>query len=128
MTIICDGSTPQQWHYVNREENPAADGSKGLKLDVLIKKDRWLTGPKFLWEAEEHWPVMIEIPILKDDDPEVRKENQIYAASASRDVMGEFIVYYSSWWKFKVAVSWLLRQKRYLKNKFLQLKEGSSTK
>ncbi|XP_067023048.1 uncharacterized protein [Acropora muricata] len=73
LTIIHDGSTPQQWRYVNREDNPADDGSKGLKLDVLTKNDRWLTGPKFLFEEEECWPAMVEIPILKDDDPEVRK-------------------------------------------------------
>ncbi|PFX16314.1 hypothetical protein AWC38_SpisGene19420 [Stylophora pistillata] len=33
----------QQWRYVNREYNPADDGSKRLKLDVLVKNDRWLT-------------------------------------------------------------------------------------
>ena len=48
---------------------------------------------------------MVKIPILKDDDPEVRKENQIYVASASRDVVEELMMYYSSWWKLKVAVS-----------------------
>ena len=128
LTIIHDGSTPQQWRYVNREDNPADDGSKGLKLDVLIKNDRWLTGPEFLWEEEERWPAMAEIPILKDDDPEVRKENQIYVASTSRDVMEELMMYYSSWWKLKVAVSWILRYKRYLKNKILQRRESSLTK
>ena len=128
LMFIHDGSTPQQWRYVNREENSADDGSKGIKLDVFIKNDRWLTGPKFLWEYKERWQVMIAIPILKDGDPEVRKENQIYVASASRDATEELIVSYSSWWKLKVAVSWLLHYKRYLKNKFLQRKEGSSTK
>ena len=128
LTIIHDGSTPQQWRYVNREDNPAYDGSKGLKLDVLIKNDRWLTGPKFLWEDEECWPVIVEILILKDDDPEVRKENQVYVASTSRDVMEELMMYYSSWWKLKVAVSWLLRYKRYLKNKILQRRESSLIK
>ena len=48
---------------------------------------------------------MVEILILKDDDPEVRKENQIYTASAHCDVMEVLIMYYSSWWKLKVAVS-----------------------
>ena len=94
----------------------------------MIKNNRWLTGPKSLWEEEECWPAVVEIPILKDDDPEVRKENQIYVASARRDVTEELITYYSSWWKLKVAVSWLLRYKRYLKNKTLQRKESSLTK
>ena len=111
-----------------REDNPADDGSKGLKLDVLIKNDRWLTGPKFLWEDEECWPAIVEIPIRKDDDPEVRKENQVYVVSTSRDVMEKLMMYYSSWWKLKVAVSWLLRYKRYLKNKILQRRESSLIK
>ena len=125
LTVIHNGSTPQQWRYVNRDDNPADDGSKGLKL---IKNDRWLTGPKFLWEEEKCWPALVEIPILKDNDPEVRKENQIYMASASRDVMEELMMYYSSWRKLKVAVSWMLRYKRYLKNKILQRRESSLAK
>ena len=48
LTIIHDGSTPQEWRYVNRDANPADDGSKGLKLGTLIKNDRWLIGPEFL--------------------------------------------------------------------------------
>ena len=128
LTVIHNGSTPQQWRYVNRDDNPADDGSKELKLDVLIKNDRWLTGPKFFWEEEKCWPALVEIPILKDNDPEVRKENQIYMASASRDVMEELMMYYSSWWKLKLAVSWMLRYKRYLKNKILQRRESSLAK
>ena len=38
------------------------------------------------------------------------------------------MMYYSSWWKLKVAVSWLLRYKRYLKDKILQRRESSLTK
>lgn len=39
-------------------------------------------------------------------------------------------MYYSSWWKLKVAVSWLLRYKQYLnnKNKMLQCRKGSLIK
>ena len=71
---------------------------------------------------------MVEIPILKDDDLEVRKENQIYVASARHDGMEELMMYYSSWWKLKVAVSWLLRYNRYLKNEILRPRESSLTK
>ena len=38
------------------------------------------------------------------------------------------MMYYSSWWKLKAAVSWLLPYKRYLKNKILWRREGSLTK
>ena len=62
---------------MNRDDNPADDGSKGLKIDTMLKDDRWLKGPKFLWEDESHWPRLIKIPVLGDDDVEVRKEAQI---------------------------------------------------
>ena len=42
------------------DQNPADDGSKGLKLGTLIKNDRWLVGPKFHWEDEAQWPTMIK--------------------------------------------------------------------
>ena len=47
---------------MNRDANPADDGSKGLKLGTLIKNDRWLIGPEFLWEDEAWWPKIIDIP------------------------------------------------------------------
>ena len=50
-----------------------------------------------MWEDELHWPKMIEIPCIKDDDPEVRKESQVYVTSVCRDVTEEFIMYYSFW-------------------------------
>ena len=39
-TVIHNGSSHSEWHYVNRDNNPADDGSKGLKLDDMLKNDR----------------------------------------------------------------------------------------
>lgn len=61
LTVIRNGSKPSEWRYVNRDDNPADDGSKGLKIDTMLKDDRWLKGPKFLWEDESHWPRLIKI-------------------------------------------------------------------
>ena len=96
---------------MQRNDNPADDGSKGLTLDAMLKNDRWLKGPKFLWEDESHWPGKIEIPKVKDDDPGVRKEAQIYTAAVQSDVLESLPSRYSSWWKLKSAVAWLLRYK-----------------
>ena len=30
---------PSEWRYVNRDDNPADDGSKGLKIDTMLKDD-----------------------------------------------------------------------------------------
>ena len=48
LTVIHNGSKLSEWKYVNRDDNPADDGSKGLKIDAMLKNDRWLKGPKFL--------------------------------------------------------------------------------
>ena len=55
------------------------------------------------------------------------KFTQVYTASVSRDVIGGVIKYYSTWWKLKVTISWLLRYKRYLRNKALQRTGGSQS-
>ena len=57
---------------------------------------------------------MVEIPALKDDDPEVRKEAQIYTVVVQSKYLEPLIARYSSWWKLKRAVAWLLRCKAYL--------------
>ena len=92
-----------------------------------MKNNRWLKGPKFLWETESHWPRMAEIPTLKDDDPVVRKEAQIYAAVVQYDVLESLASSYSSWWKLKSAVAWLLRYKKYLQMKVELRKKSALT-
>lgn len=107
LMVIRNGSMPFEWKYVNRDDNPA-DGSKGLKIDAMLKNDRWLKGPKFLWEEKSHWPKMVKIPVLEDDDPEVRKEAQVYFSTLKSNVLDTLISYYSSWWRLKRAIAWLL--------------------
>ena len=66
LTIIHSESYPKEWGYVNRDVNPADDGSKGLKLDALLKNDRWIRGPQFLWKDENSWAKMVEIPEFRE--------------------------------------------------------------
>ena len=115
---------------MNRDANPADDGSKGLNLGTLIKNDRWLIGPEFLWEDEARWPKMIDIPCVKDDDPEIRKESQVYTSLYSisqsrRDRRSHQVLF--DLVELKVTISWLLRYKRYLRNKALQRTGGSQS-
>ena len=109
LTTIRSLSSTSDWRYVNRDDNPADDASKGLRLDEMMKNSRWLNGPAFLWKEETSWPAMIEVPTLKDSDPEVRKESRIYTAAAVQDSIESLIQHYSSWWKLKRAFAWLLR-------------------
>ena len=57
---------------------------------------------------------MIEVPTLKDSDPEVRKESRTCTAAAEQDSIESLIQHYSSWWKLKKAFSWILLYKKFL--------------
>ena len=60
---------------------------------------------------------MVEIPELRDDDPAVRKEAQIYSILVNGDALEKVIGYHSSWWKLRRCVAWLLRYKQYIRGK-----------
>ncbi|XP_078355246.1 uncharacterized protein LOC144639838 [Oculina patagonica] len=67
-------SEPSQWKYVETKENPADDASHGLDAKALSEQQRWLRGPKFLWQPEKDWPE--QRPSLGEisiEDPEVKK-------------------------------------------------------
>ena len=65
VAIIHDGSSLS---------NPAGDASRGLAVDSLIKKNRWIRGPDFLWEQESRWPTQpTTVREIPDDDPEIKR-------------------------------------------------------
>ena len=88
----------------------------------MMKNRQWLNGPAFLWKEETSWPAMIEVPPLKDSDPEVRKESRIYTTVAVQDLIGGLIHHYSSWWKLKRVFAWMLCYKKFLQSKVCEQK------
>ena len=69
---IRDNSTPDQWKYIQSNENPADEASRGLSPEDLVDS-RWLNGPPFLWQRElpnRNDDVSLDISL---DDPEVKK-------------------------------------------------------
>ena len=95
---------------MNAQLNVADDISRGLSAEALIKNTKWKKRPDFLWKTEDHWP---EWPILHatlDCDPEVKKEAKTFTASAGNnaDVVDQMIQYFSSWFKLKKHIAWIL--------------------
>ena len=90
------------------------DASKGLKLEEIANGGRWLKGPDFLWEDKSCWPAKVSHAVIEDDDPALRKANLVYTTSASESPLESLIKRYSSWWKLKRVVAWLLRYRRNL--------------
>ena len=112
VAIIHNGSSPSQWRYVNTEANPADDASRGLAVDSIIKKNRWICGPNFLWEQESRWPeqptTVKEIP---DEDPDIKREIRPFSAvsDAGANSMNKWLEKFSSWSRLKKIVAWILR-------------------
>ena len=124
LSVIHDGSSPEQWRYVDSKLNPADDVSRGLTADQLIRNERWLHGPAFLWKSEESWPTRITVPELSDVHPEVKPEVRAFT-TLHQNVLNSLIVRYSSWDRLKKAVAWLLRYKRFLLSKLSNRKTGA---
>ena len=117
VAIIRDGSQPNQWFYVNGDNNPADDASRGLTADIFLRQSRWLTGPAFLWKHNSMWPTQDELfGEIANDDPEVKRE--VRAAMSSLSTPGGPLLHYasrcSSWSLLVKVVAWLFRYKNNL--------------
>ena len=114
LQVIHDGSLPSQWRYVRSELNPADDGSRGRQTE------RWLKGPEFLWRNVLVCP---ERPVIQieDNDPEVKSSTHQTVcltvdpeedrAKVEVSPVHKLAEYYSSWYRLKRAVAWLVRLK-----------------
>ena len=80
----------------------------------MFKNSRWLSRPEFLWKDESHLPTNTVNPPVTSSDPEVRKPHLIYVTTIKEHLLDLLIQWYSSWWKLKRGVAWLLRFKELL--------------
>ena len=103
---------------MNTHLNPADDASRGLSARRMVDNVRWLKGPQFLWHEEDFWPT--EPPSSSSDvtvdDPELRREFQAHHIIGHREELEPLDVMinrYSSWFRLKKAIAWLLRFKEY---------------
>ncbi|XP_068728862.1 uncharacterized protein [Montipora capricornis] len=72
LSVIHDGSIPNQWRKVGTKENPADDVSRGLSGFEMVSSDRWKRGPEFLWQEECTWPTNPAVPEIASDDKELK--------------------------------------------------------
>ena len=112
VSTIHDASSPSQWNYVDMKSNPADDTSRGLEIEDLLKNKRWLDGPDFLWKTKDCWPKleMDDVSKVKEDDPEVKKCKSLAVTTNPAAIynMSEIFTRFSSWYRLKRYVAWLL--------------------
>ncbi len=54
---ILETTMASHWRFVPGKLNPADDGTRGLLSSELSSDCRWLTGPAFLEQSQDAWPV-----------------------------------------------------------------------
>ena len=112
---IRDLLQPTAWMYVESDENPADDATRGLTARKLMVKSRWLTGPEFLWKDGVFQPNTKEIYPVKENDPELKKATVLKttADGPSKKFPDYFEVqhlkYISSWFRMRRIVALCLR-------------------
>ena len=112
---IRKASTPQQWRHVPTSLNPADDASRGLDLRALKSNCRWLTGPSFLLEPEDQWPIK-RIGNIPEDDNEVQVQSTVMMIDRGSS-LDQLLRRCSSWPRLLTLVAWLLRFINHIQNK-----------
>lgn len=126
LTVIHNGSQKDQWRYVPSEQNPADDISRGLTASELVNSGRWLTGPSFL-QNKTQWPNNPTLGGVRESDLEIKHNKPLNVFTNSVNVdetpVDRLIKHYSSWYRLKRGVAWLLRAKEWL---YLKACKGNS--
>ena len=121
LAVIHDGSKPNQWGHVKSIDNPADHVSRGQDGPNFVKNTQWINGPQFLWDTKPIRAVNVSDDYsLPSDVPEVRKVTLAacgvrYCSSNDSYPIRQLINHFSSLWKLKRAVAWLLRLKARLR-------------
>ena len=117
MSFIREFSSPAQWHHIDGCINPADIISRGcLVRDLPIT---WFEGPEFLWTYKCDWSKSDSDSPADDNDPkvigEVTKSCNVCAINVDdKHPLQALCDHYSSFYKLKKAVAWLLRIRDHL--------------
>ena len=130
--LIRNLSDPNQWRYANTKENPADDASRGLDASTLTEQQRWVKGPKFLWQSENEWPAQpTHLGEIPKDDVEVKGQVNVCAiAIVSPTAVSTVskLQHFSSWYRLKKVVAVFMRVKVILKERSFRRANGKSIK
>ena len=136
ITLIRENTVPEQWKHVPGTRNPADVLSRGCTAHALPSE--WHTGPIFLSQHKDSWPSRVfTADEISTNDPEIRQnvtECNVTCATpvdniGVRDVhdmmhpVDQLIKHYSSWYRLKKALCWLLRVIKHLRGE--QITGGS---
>ena len=126
VAAIHEVTSPAQWKHVGAKQNPADDASRGLSAEALLKNERWIQRPEFLWKSEEAWPSQqYSVSTVAENDPEVKKEPRVFSTDADTGWnLGQLFERFSNWHRLKKFLAWMLRSRRGLRRAAYRSKSG----
>ena len=118
VSLIRQCSDPKSWKYVESKINPADVASRGCSASEI--PSMWFKGPAFLSKHKCDWSGKVDfIDPISDDDPEVRRADKVCLVNAQGDChpLQSLIDHFSSFYKLKKALCWILRVRNILTGK-----------
>ena len=118
---IRDHTSPDQWKFVETQNNPADHASRGMTADELCNSKIWWNGPEFLWQQSQvdYSP---QHNVIDENDPEVKKV-VCHAVDTQQPIdILKRLEYFCDWFKAKRAIPACLR----LLNTFKRKSDGST--
>lgn len=115
VAFIKSHSHKESWRHVPGQQNPADIISRGLPINRFISSELWKSGPMFLWQDEEGWPVQnVTDEISEDMETKKPKLHQVSCMRAEIVTINYsptrmLLESCSVWSKLKRRVAWMLR-------------------
>lgn len=96
---------------MNSSDNPADLASRGLKVNSFLKNQIWVSGPPFLVQPQELWPMdSTDVGVMSSCDPEVKESVLVNTVQVHQEYdFMPYFNYYSSWMRLKRGIAWILR-------------------
>ena len=77
-------TVPEQWWFIESEQNPADEIPRGLTALELLESHRWLNGPAFLGQSRGTWTKNPALAELSEGDPEVKGDAKVYVTTKDK--------------------------------------------
>ena len=110
---IREQSNKSEWRYVDTDNNPADDATRGKQ------SERWLVGPSFLYGREDDWPREPQGLRCCLENLEVKRDQKVMktvVGTADSSIFSRLFERYSDWFRLCKAVAYLLLFKNYLRS------------
>ncbi|XP_051816711.1 uncharacterized protein LOC127537707 [Acanthochromis polyacanthus] len=105
-------TSPEQWHYVPSEQNPADLATRSVSASQLMDT-RWFKGPDFLYKPPEPEVHALFELVDPEKDVEVRPQVTAFATCVkTRRLTSERFQRFSTWDSLLRAVAFLIHQAR----------------